>query len=324
MRISHFTRSYIQRFQKADDGGASISGGASTPNAILNLVSAALEKPAAPTVQPSDSTEVVIEPGQPATLPTPIEKPAADWRDSLPAEAKAHIAELESKLKSPAPAPATPATPDPKPSAPTVLADVRNDADLAAFEQRTEAIRDWALENINGTTVTAEDGTETEYTAQQMAKIFAEQDKLLRRGIPSHAAQLAAEANAATERERITTEAKKHYTWLDKPESPEAQMHANLMKHLPAVAQIPAGVILLADAVAGFHVRSGKTPPAPAAAPVVQPPAPAPKPPVIPASSPAGGGKGGGSYAEGLKAMATAGGAKSSVVAFLEGIYSGQ
>ncbi len=281
MKLNRFLRKHIFRNNApepapAGDAAPSLDegsgGGSDAISAIAGLIGGNNDEPAAaPDADPEPQADA-----DPAPEPDAEPAPAAD--DEL-AQLRARVAELEGNQPKPDAEPA-------KPAATTILksaSEAITTEQLAAHEDYCERMREWTLQNWDGATIEGADGP-VEMSAADVRKQFARFDNELRKAIPAQAATIEQRAVAAEQRKAVEADALKAYPWIAQPDSEDGKLYAKFSKALPAIAELPAGPMAIADMIAGFRARTRK-----AARPVSPVARTTPRPAAVPKPAAGGG-----------------------------------
>lgn len=144
--------------------------------------------------------------------------------------------------------------------------------------QQAESVIQWAVENSDGVVVKGKDGKETEYTAEEVAKIRYRAEKAVRSDLPK-------QWQYVQESQHFSTIAETEYPWFkDKTSSDYAEAQAAL-KAFPELLRFPEHRVVLGDLIAGRRLREAKAKAAKAGAVKVAPKV-APKIVAKPATAP--------------------------------------
>lgn len=286
MKLNHFVRKHIIRRNSPEpahaptgdpapslDNDAPGGGGSDSIDAIAGLIGAHDAPEQAP-----EAGEAGDEPPAPGADPEPQPDPAPE--SSELEKLRARVAELEGQQAKPEPEPAKPASTFLKSAS-----EATTPEQLAAHEDYCERMRDWALQNWDGASVQGDDGNTIEFTSEQVRQQFARFDNELRKAIPARHAALQQRATAAEQRKAVEADAVKAYPWIAKPETEDGALYAKFSKALPAIAELPAGPMAIADMIAGFRARTRRVTP-PAVSPTART---TPRPPAVPKPAATGG-----------------------------------
>ncbi len=248
-----------------------------------------------PEDEPTD--EPPPEPENPEPAAEPLETPPDEnpdaWLDELPADLRARVDALKTErdeaqaaAKKPEVKKDEPKAGPKKPAKVNPLAHVATLGDLDGAIERSEAIRDWCIENWEGGTVTVGE-EDRNFTADEILRMYHREDEVLRKWAPQRERFL-------LESQALEKETAKAYPWLAKTDAPEYQDYrilADAPEFAEVRARIPAWSLFFADFVAGrrarlgnkvSHVPSDKTTPAPRNGAT-------PRPPTAPLNGGAGG-----------------------------------
>ena len=222
------------------------------------------------------------EASEPASDPAEFEYPKFQKRvDALTAqkkEAQAKIAEMEKEMET---LRATHAeeTPDP---APVIAADTddmfakaNNWDELKRTEASVENMLEWCNANPHGAVVKNSDGTEKDYSEDDIRYNKSRFEKALRKQLPARLDYLKA-------RQHFDQQAVETYAWWKDKSSSDYQHAAGLLRVFPELSKFPDYKLLLGDFMVGFKGRTGNKKAAVQA--VVKK---APAQPVAPTSQPA-------------------------------------
>ena len=239
-------------FREADKSTTPTSSEPADIEAAILAASAGPEPEETPEETPAED-EPAPESDQPLEdeeAPAEEAAPADDLRAEL-AALRAELAELRAEKPVPATPPAKEAAPAPKAGGDPIASAETHEA-LDALEQRSEDLRDWCLTNWDGGTV-GEGENEKELTASEVRAIYAQHDRIVRKGIPARRAAIDGEARAATARQNFEAEAGKTYAWMKDAKHPARQVFDTFAKFGANLTQHPSWPLILAHAVAGLE-----------------------------------------------------------------------
>lgn len=195
--------------------------------------------------------EVVAETGEvegdAATLEYPKFKARVDKLTAQKKELEAKLAEAEAK-----------ATTSPVPElvalAPTQSNPFSNLATLESVTkelEQAESVIKWAVENSDGVVVKGKDGTESEYTSEDVAKIRYNAEKAIRSDLPK-------QWQYVQEAKHFSTIAEAEYPWLkDKTSKNYTEAHAALQA-FPELLRFAEHKVVVGDLIAGRRLREAK------------------------------------------------------------------
>jgi len=161
---------------------------------------------------------------------------------------------------------APPITLAPTPADP--LADVESPEALEERISIAKKVRKWALENLEGGTVTNAQGEEVYHEPAQVRQYLANADEMLTEHAPKRREWL-------TQRQAVLPEARTAYPALFQTGSPEQAMYRETLKAYPALKNMPNLEMVIGDAIEGQSSGSPASKP-----PKKQPPRPNPRPPL--------------------------------------------
>jgi len=182
------------------------------------------------------------------------------------------LSDLRSKLDSTPPVTLAPTPADP-------LADVETPEQLEERIQVAKKVRKWALENLEGGTVTNAKGEEVYYEPAQVRQYLANADEMITEHAPRRREWLG-------KRQTFAPEAKAAYPALFKADSQEHAILRETLKAYPALKNMPNLELVIGDAIEGQKLRFARqqaaqkvasAPKSPAASPVKSAPS-APSP----------------------------------------------
>jgi len=141
---------------------------------------------------------------------------------------------------------APPITLAPTPADP--LADVESPEALEERISIAKKVRKWALENLEGGTVTNAQGEEVYHEPAQVRQYLANADEMLTEHAPKRREWL-------TQRQAVLPEARTAYPALFQTGSPEQAMYRETLKAYPALKNIPNLEMVIGDAIEGQKLR---------------------------------------------------------------------
>ena len=141
---------------------------------------------------------------------------------------------------------APPITLSPTPADP--LADVESPEALEERISIAKKVRKWALENLEGGTVTNAQGEEVYHEPAQVRQYLANADEMLTEHAPKRREWL-------TQRQAVLPEARTAYPALFQAGSPEQAMYRETLKAYPALKNMPNLEMVIGDAIEGQKLR---------------------------------------------------------------------
>jgi len=141
---------------------------------------------------------------------------------------------------------APPITLAPTPADP--LADVESPEALEERISIAKKVRKWALENLEGGTVTNAQGEEVYHEPAQVRQYLANADEMLTEHAPKRREWL-------TQRQTVLPEARTAYPALFQTGSPEQAMYRETLKAYPALKNMPNLEMVIGDAIEGQKLR---------------------------------------------------------------------
>lgn len=141
---------------------------------------------------------------------------------------------------------APPITLAPTPADP--LADVESPEALEERISIAKKVRKWALENLEGGTVTNAQGEEVYHEPAQVRQYLANADEMLTEHAPKRREWL-------TQRQAVLPEARTAYPAIFQTGSPEQAMYRETLKAYPALKNIPNLEMVIGDAIEGQKLR---------------------------------------------------------------------
>jgi hypothetical protein len=208
-------------------------------------------------------SEEEIERGLPKGVKKRIDKLSAKRR-----EAEAEVERLKEeveRLSQEATKPAQIPTPDNPYSNLSTLEEVNREADQA------KQIRRWCEMNPDGAVVTNKDGSETEYSAEEVRNIKIKALDALEDHLPARAKYL----QNYMQMEQVAV---KEYPWWKDKSAKERQIAESFIKHFPEIQKFPDYKVVVGDYIRGVQAREskGKSSGAPVKAPSQPRPSAAP------------------------------------------------
>jgi hypothetical protein len=189
------------------------------------------------------SEEEEIERGLPKGVKKRIDKLSAKRREAE-AEVERLREEVE-RLSQEATKPAQTPTPDNPYSNLSTLDEVNREADQA------KQIRRWCELNPDGAVVTNKDGSETEYTAEEVRNIKIKALDALEEHLPARAKYL----QNYMQMEQV---AAKEYPWWKDKSAKERQIAESFIKHFPEIQKFPDYKMVVGDYIRGVQARESK------------------------------------------------------------------
>jgi hypothetical protein len=151
------------------------------------------------------------------------------------------ISDLRAKLDSTPPVTLAP-TPD------NPLADVESPEQLEERMQVARKVRKWAMQNLEGGTVTNANGEEVYYEPAQVRQYLANADEMLTEHAPKRQQWL-------HQRQSFVPEARAAYPKLFEPGSQEQMLMRETLKAYPALKAMPNLELVIGDAIIGQQMR---------------------------------------------------------------------
>jgi hypothetical protein len=189
------------------------------------------------------SEEEEIERGLPKGVKKRIDKLSAKRREAE-AEVERLREEVE-RLSQEATKPAQTPTPDNPYSNLSTLDEVNREAEQA------KQIRRWCELNPDGAVVTNKDGSETEYTAEEVRNIKIKALDALEEHLPARAKYL----QNYMQMEQV---AAKEYPWWKDKSAKERQIAESFIKHFPEIQKFPDYKMVVGDYIRGVQARESK------------------------------------------------------------------
>lgn len=154
---------------------------------------------------------------------------------------ESEISELRAKLDASTPVQIVPTPSDP-------LADVETPEQLAERIAIAKKVRKWAIENLEGGTVTNAQGEEVYHEPAQVRQYLANADEVLTEHAPKREKWI-------SERQAVLTEAKTAYPSLFKAGTQEHQLYQATLRAYPALKGLPNLEMIVGDAIEGQKLR---------------------------------------------------------------------
>jgi hypothetical protein len=220
------------------------------------------EEDAAPAADPEPETEPTVDEEEvpPVVADEKEEKQTKQLLkriDKLTARAKSAEEELESlraereaRAEGASPA-ARSSTPGAAESAANPLVNVWEPAALDEAVANAKSIKTWALKNWDGAVVRSDDGSEREYSAEQVREYFANADAIVTDHAPARRQYLQALA-------RFDDAARGVYPELFSAEADEAKEAAKIAAQVPGIRNFPDWRLFVGDYQAGRKARLAK------------------------------------------------------------------
>lgn len=123
---------------------------------------------------------------------------------------------------------------------------------INAEAERAKQIRRWCEMNPDGGVVTNADGTQTEYSAEQVRKIKVRAMDALEEHLPAQLAYI----NNFQQVEQIAT---KEYPWWKDKSSKERQIAEAFLQHFPEITRFPDYKMVLGDYIRGVKARDASS-----------------------------------------------------------------
>jgi hypothetical protein len=154
---------------------------------------------------------------------------------------ESEISDLRARLDASTPVQIVPTPNDP-------LADVETPEQLAERISTAKKVRKWALEHLEGGTVTNAAGEEVYYEPAQVRQYLANADEVITEHAPKRQQWIA-------QRQSVLPEAQAAYPSLFKAGSQESQVLRETLKAYPALRGMPNLELVIGDAIAGQQLR---------------------------------------------------------------------
>ena len=151
------------------------------------------------------------------------------------------LSDLRAKIDSTPPVTLAPTPADP-------LADIETPEALEERIAIAKKVRKWALENLEGGTVTNAQGEEVYHEPAQVRQYLANADEMLTEHAPKRREWL-------NQRTNFVPEAKAAYPALFKAGSPEQMVFRETLKAYPALKNMPNLELVIGDAIEGQKLR---------------------------------------------------------------------
>lgn len=189
----------------------------------------------------NDESEEVADRGLPRGVKKRIDKLVAKRREAEQEveRMKAELERLEQEANKPARASEIRKNP---------FAKLTDTEQVAKEIERAKQIRRWCEMNPDGAVVRNADGTETEYTAEQVRDIKVKTMDALEEHLP---AQLSYINNFRT----VEQVASKEYPWWKDKSSKERQIAEAFLQHFPEITRFPDYKMVLGDYIRGVKAR---------------------------------------------------------------------
>ncbi len=209
-----------------------------------------------------------IERGLPKGVKKRIDKLSAKRR-----EAEAEVERLKSEVERLSQEATKPAQ---IPTAENPYANLSTAEEVNREVEQAKQIRRWCEMNPDGAVVTGKDGSETEYTAEEVRNIKIKALDALEEHLPKRLQYL-------QNFNQMETVATKEYPWWKDKSAKERQIAESFIKHFPEIQKFPDYKMVVGDYIRGVNAREakGKSSGAPIKAPSQ------PKPSAAPARVPA-------------------------------------
>jgi archaellum component FlaC len=204
-----------------------------------------------------------IERGLPKGVKKRIDKLSAKRR-----EAEAEVERLKSEVERLSQEANKPAQ---TPTADNPYANLSTIDEVSREAEQAKQIRRWCEMNPDGAVVTGKDGSETEYTAEEVRNIKIKALDALEEHLPKRMQYL----QNFNQMEQVAT---KEYPWWKDKSARERQIAESFIKNFPEIQRFPDYKMVLGDYIRGVNAREtkGKTSGAPVKAPSQPRPSAAP------------------------------------------------
>lgn len=151
------------------------------------------------------------------------------------------ISDLRAKIDATPPVTLAPTPDDP-------LADIETPQALEERVEIAKKVRKWALQNLEGGTVTNANGEEVYHEPAQVRQYLANADEMLTEHAPKRREWLG-------QRQAFVPEAQSAYPALFQAGSPEQSMLRDTLKAYPALKRMPNLELIIGDAIEGQKLR---------------------------------------------------------------------
>ena len=121
-------------------------------------------------------------------------------------------------------------------------------AEIEAEHAQAKSVRRWCEENSNGVVVQNADGTETEYTSEDVKRIKLNAMDALEDHLPKR-------LNYVQTKAKVDALAYKEYPWLKDKSSKERQIAESFIKAFPQVTRFPDYQLVIGDYINGMRAR---------------------------------------------------------------------
>lgn len=126
---------------------------------------------------------------------------------------------------------------------------------IAEIEQevaQARSVRRWCEENSDGVVVQNADGTETEYSADDVKRIKLNAIDALEEHLPKR-------LNYVQTKQKVDSVATKVYPWLKDKTSKERQIAETFIRSFPQITRFPDYQMVIGDYIAGMKARESST-----------------------------------------------------------------
>jgi len=184
-----------------------------------------------------------IERGLPKGVKKRIDKLSAKRR-----EAEAEVERLRSEVERLSQEATKPAQ---TPTAENPYANLSTPEEVSREADQAKQIRRWCEMNPDGAVVTGKDGSETEYTAEEVRNIKIKALDALEEHLPKRMQYL----QNFNQMEQIAT---KEYPWWKDKAARERQIADSFIKHFPEIQKFPDYKMVVGDYIRGVQAREAK------------------------------------------------------------------
>jgi hypothetical protein len=184
-----------------------------------------------------------IERGLPKGVKKRIDKLSAKRR-----EAEAEVERLRSEVERLSQEATKPAQ---TPTAENPYANLSTPEEVSREADQAKQIRRWCEMNPDGAVVTGKDGSETEYTAEEVRNIKIKALDALEEHLPKRMQYL----QNFNQMEQVAT---KEYPWWKDKAARERQIADSFIKHFPEIQKFPDYKMVVGDYIRGVQAREAK------------------------------------------------------------------
>jgi hypothetical protein len=189
------------------------------------------------------SEEEELERGLPKGVKKRIDKLSAKRR-----EAEAEVERLKQEVERLSQEATKPAQ---TPTAENPYANLTTREEVSREAEQAKQIRRWCELNPDGAVVTNKDGSETEYTAEEIRNIKIKALDAMEEHLPARAKYL----QNFMQMEQV---AAKEYPWWKDKSAKERQIAESFIKHFPEIQKFPDYKMVVGDYIRGVNAREAK------------------------------------------------------------------